>query len=176
MKSDHWRQFCGITFQMSFYSTLERCHYQMKDGRFVVEVIGTEFKMLESYRFFCKCVQVYRHKLTVPSTCTARAVGYLLVSWWCAHLKGLLEGYSVSLWLHYFFLCCCCCFIKLQVLSSSLVCTIVPILVFLFCFGSCFLTCFWESHLFLGLQLVCLCVCLGALCGVWLANFPSISH
>lgn len=65
---------------MSFYSTLERCHYQMKDGRFVVEVIGSEFKMLESYRFFCKCVQVYRHKSTVPSMCTARAVGYLLVS------------------------------------------------------------------------------------------------
>lgn len=109
-----------------------------------------------------------------PSTRAACAVTYVPLSCCCcAHLKSLLEEYHIGLLLHssiYFFTLL---FHQLQVLSPSLVCLIVPVLSFSFSF---LLTCFWESHLFLGLQLMCLCVCLGALCGVWLANFPSISH
>lgn len=159
MKSDHWRQFYGIAFQMSFYSTLEKCHYQMKDGRFVMEVIGSNFKMLESYRFFCKCVQVYQYQSRqYPVDVLLVQLGTFLCPDGVHTWKRLLEGYSVTLLLHFFMLLL---FHQVTGIITFLVCPIVPFFFLLVFLSSwlvsgkviCFLAC--SS---------CVCVCVQELC------------
>lgn len=170
--------FCHLIMEGSFMAPHpkcglvphEKCPCQVKgSSRSVMKVTGSRLEILEFERFCHKCMQVYwrvihqylAHVLLVQSHMShypAAAVH----TWSHCWRTTISAFYFFSLLFH-----------QMQVLSPSLVCPIVPVFSFSFSF---LLTCFWESHLFLGLQLMCLCVCLGALCGVWLAHFPSISH
>lgn len=77
---------------MTFYSTLEKYHYQMKEGRFVMEVTASKVKVLWVLQILCKCVQVDWHKSPVPSTfITACVVGYTLTA--CAEGVHTGRGY-----------------------------------------------------------------------------------
>lgn len=146
---------------MTFYSTLEKYHYQMKEGRFVMEVTASKVKVLDSYRFFSKCVQVHWHKSPVPSTwiIIACVVGYMhyCLCRGCAHWKGLLEEYSVSLLLHFIFYVVVSSSYKV---SPSIVCPIVPFFppfFSLFWFGFVYFCCvffFFLTDLFLGKSFV----------------------